>query len=612
MLDELLPYYEEELSALRQQSRAFAAQYPKIAAQLMLDGEACEDPHVERMIESFAFLAARVHKKLNDDFPQISAALLEVLYPHFLRPVPSMSIVQLLPAAGVDLSGVQTVARGTMLLTRPIKGMPVRFRTAWPVEVAPMEVTQARCEALERGGFGPATPGNAFATVRIQLSASPGQSLAKLGLTRLRFHLDGESAIVHALHEILLSSVDHISIAGAEDAAAPLRLDASHLRGVGLDEGEGLLEYGARSFGGYRLLQEYFALPEKFLFIELDGLDLSRFERRIEIRLHLRPFGRAERLARLETAVQASTFRLHCTPVVNLFTQQAEPVRISQQVHEYPVIPDVRRPLGLEVYSIDAVRRHRRGEGSEQVGTYAPLYAIAAPGDPARDEDSVCWMARRSASQQGGDAGTDVHIALVDRALEPRLPVADTLSIALTCTNRDLPAHLPFGGEDSFLQLEEAGAIASARLLRKPTAPSRAALRHASQWKLISHLALNRLSLVDGGREALQGILGLYDFSGSASLRKQIAGIVDVRSEVATLQVGRAPRQAFVRGTEITLTFDEDQYVGSGIHVLAQVLDVFFGLYCAANSWTRLTVLSRQREMPVAVFAPRSGAQPLV
>ena len=615
MLDELLPYYEEELTALRQQSRAFAEQYPKIAARLMLDGDTCEDPHVERMIESFAFLAARIHKKLDDDYPKVTEALLSVLYPHFLRPVPSMSIAQLLPAPGIDLTGIQRVEAGTSLMTRPVKSMPVRYRSAWPVDVAPVSVEQARCEAMEHSSFAIGHNGGA-ATLRIRLAAQGASQFANLGMTRVRFYLDGESAIVHALHEILMTSVDRVTISAAEGEpeVAPLTLGAGHVHAVGLQRNEGLLDYDPRSFLGYRLLQEYFTLPEKFLFIEIDGLDLQRFQKRIDLRLHLRPFGRPERLARLEQAIQADTFRLHCTPIVNLFRQQAEPIRITQQVHEYPLIPDVRRPQGLEVYSIDHVRRHSRNEAGEQTMQYPPLYAMGTEQQttPGREDADVCWIARRCASEQPNDAGTNVFLTLVDRQLNPRTPSVDTLSVTLTCTNRDLPALLPFGGDDNLLQLEEAGAVASARLLKKPTSPSRAALRHANQWKLISHLSLNHLSIVEGGRDALLEILDLYNFSNSPSLRKQISGIVDVRSEAAILRVGLPPRQAFVRGTDIHITFDETQYVGTGVYALAAVLDVFFGLYCTANAWTRLTVHSQQRETPVAVFAPRTGEQHLV
>ena len=610
MLDTLLPYYEEELLALRKLSRDFAERYPKIASRLLLDGDACEDPHVERLLESFAFLTARINKKLDDDFPQISEALLSVLYPHFLRPVPSMSIAQLLPMVGVTLNAMQPVPCGTLLLTRPVQGMAVKYRCAWPVEVWPMSITQASCTSAQCSKVS----AGSVARISLRLQASGQLSLGQLKPTRLRLYLDGESALVHCLHELLLNSVERIVIrpADGEPAADSLMLRADALQAVGFAADEGILDYDPRSFIGYRLIQEYFTLPEKFLFIDLLNLDLSRFARAVDIHIELRPFGRPERLARLVQGVGAETFRLHCTPVVNLFKQQAEPIRLSHELHEYPVIPDVRRPLGLEVYSIDSLCRHTRTARQETLTHYLPFYSVfhGTAGEDNQGDRDTWWIARRVPSVHGDDA-SDLRIALVDRQMDPHLPAAESLSISLTCTNRDLPSLLPFGGDDSLLQREDGGAVGGARLLKKPSATWRAPMRLANQWRLISHLALNHLSIVEGGREPLLEILSLYNFADSASLRRQIAGIVSIHSTPGLELIGQAPRRAWVRGTEITVTFDEDLYVGSGIYLLARVLDLFFGLYCTVNSWTRLSVHSRQREERVVMFPARAGAHPL-
>ena len=612
MLDELLPYYENELTILRKLSKEFAARYPKIAGRLMLEGDVCEDPHVERLIESFAFLAARIHRKLDDEFPEITEALLSVLYPHFLRPVPSMSIVQLAATPGVELGTRQTVPRGTQLLSRPVGGLPVKYRTAYGVDVWPVAVTSARCESLERSAFA-TRAASAVANIRIRVEGEGQAVLGALGIDRLRFFIDGESPVVHALYELMLNNVDRITLIApdGQPKVEPIELSADCIRAVGFGADEALLNYDPRSFLGYQLIQEYFVLPEKFLFFDVTGLDLSRFRKGVELVFTIKPFGRPERLARLEQTVNRGTFRLHCTPIVNLFSQQSEPISITQERSEYPVIPDVRRPLGLEVYSVDSVRKFTRGQTREAIVEFQPFYSVRH-GIETEDSADHYWLLRRKASMLPNDDGTDISIALVDRAMDAAVPAVETLSLSLTCTNRDLPSLLPFGGDDSALQVEEGGAIASARLLKKPTATWRAPMRLANQWRLISHLALNHLSIVEGGREALLEILSLYNFTESASLRKQIAGITEVGSQPSVTRIGRQPRQAFVRGTEIAITFDEDQYVGSGIYLLARVLNLFFGLYCTGNSYTRLTVHSRQREEPVAQFAPRAGALHLI
>ena len=611
MLEDLLPYYENELTYLRRLSKEFASKYPKIASRLQMEGEVCEDPHVERIIESFAFLTSRIHKKLDDEFPQITEAMLSVLYPHFLRPVPSMSIAQLQLAPGAEISTKQELPRHSELLSRPVQGLPVRYRTGYPVEVWPIKIADARLEAAERSAFA-VTHDETVATLRIRIEATGQTDLSKLPISRLRLYLDGESPLVHALHEVLLNSVAGITLRAPDDATQvpPLRLPASALQPVGFGDDDALLDYDPRSFLGYRLIQEFFVLPEKFLFIDLDGLDFSRFQRAAEVTIELGAFSRPDRLQRLEQTVSADSFKLFCTPIVNLFKQQGEPIRVSQERHEYQIVPDVRRPLGLEVYSVDWVRKFSRNPTGNDVVEFHPAYSVKH--GLHDDGNGHYWYLQRRHSLLPNDDGTDVMISLVDRDMNPRAPVVDTLSLSLTCTNRDLPSALPSGGEESNLQLEQGGVIASARLLKKPSGTWRAPMRMANQWRLISHLSLNHLSIIDGGREALLEILSLYNFADSVTVRKQIAGITNVSGGPSTTRIGQAPRQAFVRGTEIELEFDENQYVGSGVYLMSCMLDHFFGLYCTANSYTRLSVRTQQREGWMVRFPPRSGAQPLV
>ncbi len=611
MLEDLLPYYENELTYLRRLSKEFASKYPKIASRLQMEGEVCEDPHVERIIESFAFLTSRIHKKLDDEFPQITEAMLSVLYPHFLRPVPSMSIAQLQLAPGAEISTMQELPRHSQLLSRPVQGLPIRYRTGYPVEVWPIRIADARLEAAERSAFA-VTRDETVATLRLRIEATGQAELSKLPIERLRIYLDGESPLVHAMHEILLNSVAGITLRAPDDApqVPPLRLPASALQPVGFGDDDALLEYDPRSFLGYRLIQEFFVLPEKFLFVDLVGLDFSPFGNVAEITIELSAFGRPDRLQRLEQTVTADTFKLFCTPIINLFKQQGEPIRISQERHEYQIVPDVRRPLGLEVYSVDWVRKFSRNPTGNDVIEFHPAYSVQH--GLHDDGNGHYWYLQRRPSFSPNDEGTDVMISLVDRDMNPRAPVVDTLSLSLTCTNRDLPSSLPFGGEESQLQLEEGGVIASTRMLKKPSATWRAPMRMANQWRLISHLSLNHLSIIDGGREALLEILSLYNFADSVTVRKQIAGISSVSGGPSVTRIGQAPRQAFVRGTEIELEFDENQYVGSGVYLMSCVLDHFFGLYCTANSYTRLSVRTQQREGWMVQFPPRSGAQPLI
>lgn len=607
MHDDLLPYYNDELMAVRHLAREFAAQFPKVAGRLLIEGDQVEDPHVERLIEAFAFLTARLRRKLDDEFPEITDALLGVLYPHYLRPIPSMSIVQFqIDPDELHLTGLHTIARHRDLFSRPVNGVPCHFRTAYPVDLWPIRVRGAKVEALEKADF--AARGNdAVAAVKITLEALGGTAFGTLKPGSLRFFIDADAPVAFTLYELLFASVHSIDVGNGKEKIGSLPPEA--IRQVGFEADEGMLDYDARSLIGYRLLHEYFTFPDKFLFFDVAGLAQAIPEgagKTLELTIYLKTFERRERLFSLTQAVTADTFRMGCTPIVNLFRQNAEPLIISHQKTEYQVIPDVRRPWGLEVYSVDTVRKLVKSGERGDVVEYRPFYSLRH-GTSSEDEDTY-WTAARRPSPRQDDAGTDVYLSLVDLNFDPSLPATDALFIQATCLNRDLPGMLPFGGDQGDLQVEGEAPVARIRCLRKPTATLRPNQRKGSYWRLISHLSLNHLSIVDGGREALLEILSLYNFFDSPALQKQIAGITKVDSAPGLARVGPPQRQAFVRGLDVTLEFDEDMYVGGGIYLLASVLERFLGLYCSINSFTRLTVTSQQREKPVAGWKPRSGS----
>jgi type VI secretion system protein ImpG len=453
------------------------------------------------------------------------------------------------------------------------------------------------------------------AVIRLRLRCLGDVTLPMLGLDRLRFYLAGESPLMHALYELLGNNVQQIVLATGEGSnARQLTLPPASLQPVGFDPDESMLNYDNRSFLGYRLLHEYFAFPEKFLFVELQHLSeagRAGFERDLEIAIYLSEFQRPERLARLVQTVNVETFRLGCTPVINLFTQPAEPIRLTHQKAEYLVIPDIRQPWGMEVYSIDSVRNVVSYRDQEEIVGFQPFYSLKHHylQEPSQ---TAFWYATRWPTEYKDSSGTDVYISLVDLAFNPTVPKVETLSLSLTCTNRDLPGQLPFGGGSNDFEVEGGSAVSRIRCLTKPTPTQRPPLRRGSQWRLISHLALNYLSLTEDGREALLEILSLYNFTDAAVIKKQIAGITKVSSRPCIRRVRQLQRVAFVRGTEIALEFDEDQYIGSGIYLFASVLEHFFGHYCALNSFTQLTVTSQQREKTVALWPPRLGAAILV
>lgn len=612
MKEDLLPYYENELSFIRNLGKEFAADWGKIAERLALEPGKCEDPHVERLIESFALIAGRIHHKIDDEFPEITESLLNTLYPHYLRPIPSMSIAQFHvdPTQGPLTSG-HTIKKNASLYSGAIAGKATScsFRTCYPVTLWPLEVTTAAVAPAATVPGVPVTAG-AAAVIRIEMKCSGGARLSALNLDKLRFYLGGESHVAHALYELLFSNVIRIVVrsTGTQSATAELPTDA--VQAVGFRRDEGMLPYPDRSFLGYRIIQEYFNFPAKYLFFDLLGFDQiprSRFAETFQILIYLSAFERKERLQVLEQNVSRDTFQLGCTPIINLFERLAEPVRLTHTTTEYRVIPDIHKQPSTEVYSVDQVTSTAPYFETAQV--YEPFYSVRHNYDEKAGQ--AYWYAGRRLSERKGDRGTEVYLSLVDMGFKPTLPPVETLTVYITCTNRDLAGQLPFTGEFGELSLES-GSLVRARCVMAPTKTVRPPLRRGLQWRLISHLALNYLSLVDGGLSALQEILKLYDFTEDPALQKQISGIVALSSEPHMRRIVSEHGVVFAQGLRVNIEFDEDGFIGTGVFLFAAVLERFLGLYTAINSFTQLTAKTRQRRGGLKPWPPRSGEQILL
>lgn len=612
MRDELLDYYTRELTFLRQLGAEFAEKYPKIASRLVLEPDRCEDPHVERLIEAFAFLAARVHLKLDDEFPQVTEALLGMLYPHYLRPVPSMSVVEfhLDPEQGKLTTGLK-IPRDTVLYSRPVDGFPCKFRTCYDTTIWPLRVAAAQWTTPDRIRPPLRTP--AVAVLRVELRCLPDVTFEKLELERLRFYLSGDSQVVFALYELLLNNTFEILLRDPTPGSRlrPVSLRRHVLRPVGFQPDESVLPYPRRSFVAYRLLQEYFAFPDKFLFVELAGLDAlarAQFQEAAEILLLISSFERPERHQILELGISERTLRPSTTPVINIFPQTAEPILLDQTRYEYPVVPDVRRRRSMEVFSVDEVVSSN--PRSAEVIRFEPFYSFRH--GVRRDKRQTFWMTTRRPGEQVGEGSPDMYLMLVDLSGRPAHPDVDTLTVRCTCTNRDLPARLPFGSESGDFEMEGVSAIQKIVCLHKPTATIRPPAGRGALWRLISHLALNYLSLVEEGREALQEILRLYNFSDSAYLDKQISGITHLRSEPHFARVRSEYGVSFARGLRVHITLDEEQFEGGGAYLFASVLENFLGLYVAMNSFVEVVVSSEQRKEVMRAWPPRAGRQILL
>jgi type VI secretion system protein ImpG len=611
MSDELLTYYEKELAFIRQLGSEFAKEHPKIAGRLGINDEIIEDPHVSRLIESFAYLTARIQHKLDDDFPELSDALLSVLFPHYLCPIPSMSIVQFTP----DKEQVQStypIPKGTLLATEQYQGENCVFATAYETELQPFELKSAQLLGMPFTTPGSSRIRGAQSVLRLSFSTFSNEvTFAQIRPDRIRLYLKGQSQHIHPLYQMLMSECINVVMVRSETDSAPIFMGNDVIQPVGFGVEEGLLPYPPASFVGYRLLTEHFIFPDKFMFIDIPHLaeyiphDTGTS---LELYVYLKTSD-----VELEHNITEQSFVLGCSPVVNLFHHKADPIRLDQTQHEYPIIPEARRPTGFEIYSVDKVSA---STSAGDTVLYPPLYGLNH--DMGNLENQTFWFASRRNAKLDNvhrDEGTNVYLSLVDINFNPNLPDERILSIDTTCSNRDQPAKLPYSVDQPKLQcMNESPPCTSIRFLKKPTASVRPPLRNFARWRLISHLNLNFLSLT-GRNEAtlaLKEILRLYDFQGSSVTRALIDSITMVKAHPISAPLNIDGHTTMCRGMEVEVEIDDVKLTGSSVYLFATVLENFFALYCSINSFTRVLIRAKSKEGYLKQCPPRAGEKILL
>jgi len=613
MREELLEYYERELGYLRQLGGKFAEKYPRVASRLLLEADRCDDPHVERLLEGFAFLAARIHLRIEDDFPEVTSALLGIVAPHYLRPIPSMTVVecQVDPEQGKQTAG-QTMPAGTPLFTRKlVDGSPCRFRTAYAVDLWPFTVSECDWRQPERLATPVRVPG-AVGVLRIKLECARDVVFSQLNPSRLAFYLAGESTVAHTLYELLSRNCISILVRNPQQRdGKTVTLSTAHLRAMGFEDDEALLPFPRRSFDGYRLIQEYFTFPEKFLFFELSGLQAlaeAGCTNQAEILFVCSRFERPERSQDLEVGVSARTVRLGCTPVVNLYSQVAEPILITHTKHEYQVIPNLRRQDTTEVHSIDEVMSSNTARRESTL--VEPLYAYRF--QTKKSGNRTYWHAVRRKNELGEREPSTMHLSVVDIDGILTEPNAEVLTVRCTCSDFDLPSRLPFGLEDGDFTAEDSPAIRQITALRRPTPSYDPPPARGQLWRLVSQLSLNYLSVIEGGVSSLQEILRLHNFTDSSYLENQIGGITQINSRPHFAIMQSVYGDLPARGTRVEIDFDERQFVGGSAYLFATVLDRFLGCYTSINSFCQLAARTNQRKELLGEWPPKAGYKPLI
>ncbi len=605
----LLSYYNRELHYLRELGGEFAKQFPKIAGRLGLEAFECADPYVERLLEGFAFLAARVQLKIDSEFPRFTEHLLSMVYPHYLAPTPSMAVVRLQPnyRQGVLTDGFR-IPRGTALLAAATRGEQTacEYRTAHDVTLWPLELGAVSHTAYV-GDLGPLRlPARTVVrgALRFRFRTVGGVPANRLSLDALPLFLTGPDGMATSLYELLSAGARALVVRGVGGRPGVESVVTQQpIRALGFADDEALLPYGPKSFQGYRLLHEYFTLPSRFSFMELCGLaeGLARIEEEeFEVVVLL-----DRHSPTIEAALSTSHFELFCTPAVNLFPRRADRIHLSDRVNQYHVVVDRTRPLDFELHSITAVTGF--GTSNEQRRDFQPFYACkersATEESPAyytlHRETRVASSRQRRSGPRSSYVGSEAFLALVDGNNGPYHPELRQLSVEALCTNRDLPLLMSLGVGSSDFALESGAPVASIRCIAGPSEPRPAVAWGATSWRLVSHLSLNYLSLLDNpdgqGAAALRELLHLYGDSAPAALRRQIEGLSSVSTQPIVRRLPSAGSASFGRGIEVTLHCDETAFEGASAVLFAAVLERFFAKYVSINSFTETVLRTAQR-----------------
>lgn len=572
-------YFQQEMEQLKELGAAFAKAHPALAP--MLAGPSA-DPDVERLLEGVSFQTALLRQKLDDEFPEIVQDMIRILWPHYLRPVPSTSTVVFQPKD--TLRQAATIAAGTVLSSVPVEGTTCPFRTCFDVELHPLNLVDALFEQ----------PSGKPAQIRIFLELA-GIRLADWPVSSLRFFLAGDYGGASDLYYLLRRHLKRIvlqPLGGGSSAELPVRC----LSDAGFSERAALFEYPPHAFPGYRILQEYFHAPDKFLYLDLTGWerwqnrgDGARFEIVFEF----------DRLPVQPPRVTRQTFALFATPVVNLFRHDADPISLDHRRAWYLVRPAGPSSDSCQIYSIDRVTGYGQARAEERL--YQPFDHF----NPDVRHTPVYYTSHRPSLL---NPGSDVYLAVAyPDAAEPQ---PETLSLVLSCTNGALPERLRVG------DIRVPGGTCPEYVTFsniKPLTPAvMPPLGSSVLWRLVSHLSLNYLSLAD--RDRFRALLDLYVFPDSRhqvlslANKKRISGIEHLEARAAE----RLFRGALIRGRDVRMKLRKDHYASTGdMYLFGCVLDHFLGGYASINSFTALNIEDVLRGEQYS-WPARLGNQPLI
>ncbi|MBA57485.1 MAG: type VI secretion system baseplate subunit TssF [Pseudomonadales bacterium] len=590
-------YFHDELSTIRELGREFAERNPRLAPFLTVEGQ---DPDVERLLEGFAFLTGRLRQKLDDEIPEVTHSLMALMWPHFLRPIPALSVLAFTPLP--TLSEKQVIKRGIEVESRLVDGTACIFQTCYDVDLLPLEVVDTRQHQRPSG-----------ASVSILLGLTAHVSWQDVALDELALYLHGEVHVAQSLYLWMfryLDSVDVVAKTEDGDELLVTRLSHDAVSPCGFTENEALLPASPHLLNGYRLVQEYYALPEKFHFVKVGELGSLReraaSNERVARAKHIEIKFNFDRALDNHISLGPDNFRLFCTPIVNLFKHDAIPIRADHKKAEYRVLPSGQNPSHYEIF--DLVRVQGWGHQSHHNREFKQFESFEHFDSAPVDGQKRFYRERQKPSVNG--YGLDSYLSFVNQYEHSVFPETETISIDLVCTNRHLPTLLGVG--DVCVETGSSPEYATFENITHITPSFAPPLDKAFHWRLISNMSLNYMSLTN--LNSLKAILSTYDYKSYYDRQQALASQhrLDAFDGIQGGFEDRVHNGLPVRGRKTVLRLRESHFATEGdMFLFASVLNELFALNSTINSFHHLYVQGVENG-EIYEWKPRTGSYRLL